>query len=76
MRYESATVPAAVMPDRFTMMVLGNTCHCSGNWNGKASRNRDKSEDLPDKLEVQSFREKKRRINFDSHDSLYPGSIK
>jgi len=31
-------------------------------WDGKASKNRDKSEDLPDKADIQSFREEKRRI--------------
>jgi len=31
---------------------------------GKASENRDKSEDLPEISNIQSFREEKRRINY------------
>jgi len=58
------------------MMVPGNTCHCPEISDGKASRNRDKSEDLPDALIVQSFREKKLRIIARFRVLVYPGSIK
>ena len=34
--------------------------------NGKASENRDKSEDLPENINIQGFREQKRRITTDS----------
>jgi hypothetical protein len=64
MRFESATVPAAVMPDRSNDDGFPNTCHCDFENHGKASEDRDKSEDLPDKSNIQSFREEKRRINY------------
>jgi hypothetical protein len=64
MRFESATVPAAVMPDRSNDDGLWKSCHCSpaGGWEGFI--NRDKSEDLPCIFNIQSFREEKRRINY------------
>ena len=36
MRYESATVPAAVMPDRFNDDGVLKTCHCGAQalWEG------------------------------------------
>jgi len=64
MRYESATVPAAVMPDHviYVMMVLRNTCHCpeSSGWEGflKPGQVRRPAK----QLYVQSFREEKHRI--------------
>jgi len=64
MRHESATVPAAVMPDHATrvMMALRITCHCSptGGWEGflKPGQVRRPAK----QLYVQSFREEKHRI--------------
>jgi hypothetical protein len=58
MRFESATVPAAVMPDRSNDDGFMNTCHCDNYSYGKASWNRDKSEDLPDKLIFKAFGKK------------------
>jgi len=77
MRLESATVPAAVMPDHARHDDgLRNTCHCGPEYHGKASLNRDKSEDLPVCFCFKSFREKKPRIITGFHDINSPGSIK
>ena len=66
MRFESATVPAAVMPDPTLrgMMVFEIPATVPIYRDGKASKNRDKSEDLPEISNIQSFREEKRRINY------------
>ena len=58
MRFESATVPAAVMPDRSNDDGFTITCHSLTNPKGKASKNRDKSEDLPDKSIFKAFGKK------------------
>ena len=62
MRSESATVPAAVMPDRSNDDGFLITCHCPAfcfkKRDGKASENRDKSEDLPDITIFKAFGKK------------------
>jgi len=66
MRFESATVPAAVMPDRSNddgFMKFLPLFRLAG-WEGFI--NRDKSEDLPYKTNIQSFREEKRGSSIDS----------
>jgi hypothetical protein len=57
MRFESATVPAAVMPDRSSDDGFMNNLPLwrTAPWEGFIIR--DKSEDLPDKVNIQSFRE-------------------
>ena len=68
MRFESATVPAAVMPDRFNddgylKYLPLFRCYCR---DGKASENRDKSEDLPDKTIFKAFGKKSAGSSNDS----------
>ena len=58
MRSESATVPAAVTPDRFNDHGFSIPCHSLMIPKGKASKNRDKSEDLPDKSIFKAFGKK------------------
>jgi hypothetical protein len=60
MRLESATVPAAVMPDPALTRDEGflNTCHCGAMALWEGSENRDKSEDLPDNLIFKAFGKK------------------
>ncbi len=75
MRYESATVPAAVMPDHALRDDgFRNTCHCpeSSGWEGFLKPGQVRR---PAKLfYVQSFREEKHRIVNDSRlsDSRQP----
>jgi len=62
MRFKSATVPAAVMPDRYFdegLMKCLPLFHIA-EWEGFI--NRDKSEDLPCTIDIHCFREEKRRI--------------
>ena len=62
MRFESATVPAAVIPDRSNDDGFMKYLPLSrwAEWEGFI--NRDKSEDLPCTPDIQRFREEKQRI--------------